>query len=196
VHCCRFAELGVPIAGIIENMSSFTDPSGATHYPFGTTQLDAVCAVANVDAADALRLPIEAAVNDACDEGSPVVVARPDSATAHALRAAAAQLTTRLAQLQRPHAAPPAPQLRYDPTRGIVMRVLHGVDEGREFVLPREALAALPGAPDAARRDPLSALPAGLSMGVAEGEPAVVVRWDDGGESKLPLDELKRRGTP
>ena len=72
------------------------------------------------------------------------------------------------------------------------MRVLHGADEGKEFVLSRQALALLPGAP--ANANPKVLQPAGLAVGVAaDGAPAVLVRWEDGGESSLPVEEVKRR---
>ena len=75
------------------------------------------------------------------------------------------------------------------------VHVLHGIDEGREFVLPREALVQLPGAPPTRRGDPKSVLPAAVSMGeTVDGEPAVCVRWEDGGESTVLLEDLKRRG--
>lgn len=91
------------------------------------------------------------------------------------------------------------------------MRVLAGADEGREFVLPREALASLPGGPsDAAAvgaaagsppRAKAGAKAAGgmvLPMKVAQGstpggEPTAVIHWEGGGESLLPWGELKRR---
>ena len=43
-----FRELRVPIAGLIENMAFFTDPTGAVHHPFGQTQLESVRAYAGV----------------------------------------------------------------------------------------------------------------------------------------------------
>lgn len=202
-----FRELRVPVCAVVENMAFFTDPSGGVHHPFGTTQLERVRTYAGVGADDAVRLPIEADVSDACDEGSPLVIARPQSATAKILRAAAQRLTLTIARLQRPAAAAdgsagsgPAPQLRFDPKRGLVMRVLYGLDEGREFVLPRATLATLPGAPPASAAEGASkgaraigALPAATSIGAApDGAPAVVVRWEEGGESVLSLDEFKR----
>ena len=73
------------------------------------------------------------------------------------------------------------------------MRVLHGDDEGREFVFSRAALAALPGAPEGATTKLKKVLLAGVSMGVGKnGSPTAVVRWEGGGESTLPFEELKR----
>ena len=185
-----FRELGVPIAALVENMAYFTDPRGDVHHPFGRTQLDAVREYARVGSMDALRLPIEPEVNEACDEGLPVVLSRPQSETAKAVREAAARLTLKLAQLQQP-----APLLRYDPRRGLIVRMLHGADEGREFVMPRDALVELPGAPPVkAGHNKARTLPDKLSMGASpNGEPTVIVRWEGGGESVLPLEELKTR---
>ena len=98
-----------------------------------------------------------------------------------------AKLTRDLAQLQfDASASAGAPSLRFDPVRGIVMRVLSGKDEGREYVLPRNAIALLPGAGNAATPD-------ALTLGTTpEGDTAVVIRWHGGGESLLPCEELKR----
>ena len=195
-----FRELGVPIAALVENMAYFTDPRGEVHHPFGRTQLEAVREYARVGSMDALRLPIEPEVSEACDEGLPVVLSRPQSETAKAVREAAARLTLTLARLQQPaahsHTTQP-PSLRFDPRRGLIVRMLHGADEGREFVMPRDALAALPGAPPVAvGHNAARTLPAGLSMGAApDGEPSVIVRWEGGGESVLPLAELKARSS-
>ena len=183
-----FKELEVPIVGLIENMAYFTDGHGETHHPFGTSQLDAVREYAGVGAAAASRLPIEPEVSAACDESTPLVVSRPTSAAARTLTAAAAQLTADLAQLQHGAVMASAQQLRFDPKRGLVMRVLSGLDEGREFVLPRDQLATLPGSPGP------KPLPRKVAQGsTAAGEPAAVIHWEDGGETVLPWEEFKRR---
>ena len=43
-----FRELAVPIIGLVENMAYFTDGHGEVHYPFGTSQLEAVREYAGV----------------------------------------------------------------------------------------------------------------------------------------------------
>ena len=131
-----FRQLQVPIVGLVENMAYFTDPSGGVHHPFGTTQLARVAEYAAVTPEDSKRLPIEAAVSEACDEGTPLVMARSGSATAAALRDVAARLTYRVAELQRPspaemRAGEAGSHLRFDPQRGVVLRVLVGDDEVR-----------------------------------------------------------------
>ena len=218
-----FRELNVPICGVVENMAYFTDPSGQTHHPFGRTQLDQVREYAGVAAERATRLPIEEAVSDACDEGVPLVLARPQSEAAQQLRAAATNLVIAIAELQRPAGgrgvgaaaaagAGGGASLLFDPKRGIVMRMLAGDDEGREFVLGAEAIKQLPGAPSLTSEPPSSPAAAaaaaqrvpvvGLAMGVEEEEggapeegapPAVVVKWQGGGETRVPLEEFKRR---
>ena len=193
-----FRELGVPIAGLVENMAFFTDPRGDVHHPFGKTQLEGLRAYAGVDEADAVRLPIEEAVSVACDEGAPLVSSQPSSASATLLRRAAERLTLTLARLQRPRrqAGAGAAQLRFDPRRGAVLRIFQGQDEGREFVLPRERLSGLPGAPHAASGGSSSdfdALPTRLEM---EDERELIrVHWQDGAESVLSVDEFKRAAT-
>ena len=76
------------------------------------------------------------------------------------------------------------------------MRILQGHDEGREFVLPRERLSGLPGAPHAASGGSSSdfdALPTRLEM---EDERELIrVHWQDGAESVLSVDEFKRAAT-
>jgi Mrp family chromosome partitioning ATPase len=189
-----FRELGVPVAGLIENMAYFTDPQGGVHYPFGRTQLEGVRKYANVDTDDATRLPIEEAVSIACDDGSPLVVAQPHSEAASRIRAAAARLTLSLARLQSSSSPSPAAaqQLRFDPRRGIVMRVLQGEDEGREFVLPRSAFADIPGAPGQTVASSGIHV-GGLELGEgASGAAVVVVQWRDGTESVLQLEDYKR----
>ena len=149
-----FKELNVPICGLVENMSYFTDPRGETHHPFGKTQLERVASYAGVGAAEATRLPIEEVVSEACDEGVPLVLSRPRSAAARALREAAARLAHAVARVQRPaHGSGGGSggsgdaQLMFDPSRGIVLRMLSGLDEGRELVLSPESIRRLPGAP-------------------------------------------------
>ena len=93
----------------------------------GTAQLESICERSGVPSSAAFRLPIEQHVTEACDEGVPLVVARPDSEAAAVVRAAAAHLAGAVRRLQHESAA--APQLRYEPRRGLVMRVL---DEGAE----------------------------------------------------------------
>jgi hypothetical protein len=183
-----FAKLNVPIVGMVENMAFFKDGHGEVHHPFGRSQLRAVREYAGVDEADATRLPIECDVSEACDESTPVVVARPASETARLLRAAAERLTLRVARLLRPGAASGAqPAVLLDPKRGIVMRVFVGEDEGREFVLPRAELDGLPGCTP-------PATPATIGLGTAPtGEAAVKISWEGGGETLLPVDEFKQR---
>jgi Mrp family chromosome partitioning ATPase len=190
-----FRELAVPIIGLVENMGYFTDGHGEVHHPFGTSQLEAVREYAGVAAHAAFRLPIEAAVSAACDASTPIVVAYPESATAGALAAAAAQLTLDVARLQHAQRGAQAAQLRFDPKRGLVLRVLAGVDEGREFVLPRDVLAGLAGGPSGGGGggDGGMVLPTRVAQGsTPSGEPAAIIHWEGGGESLLAVEELKR----
>ena len=112
------------------------------------------------------------------------------------LRPAAARFALAITGLQKSGSCGDGagPQLHFDPRRGLVFRVLQGFDEGREFVVPCPALAALPGAPPSfSTADLGSAMRARLSISVSRhGDPAVVVQWEAGGESMLTLDQVKR----
>lgn len=189
-------ELKVPLLSVIENMAHFTDPRGEVHYPFGRTQLEAVRDYSLVSDAAAFRIPIEPEVTEACDEGSPVMLSRPASETAAVMRAAAQQLVLDVARLRDPAAAL-RHHLRFDPARGLVLRVLHGPEEGGEFVIPRRALAALEGGPGSRS----AAIPAAVSLvetGRGSGadknrEPAAMVRWEGGGQTVIACSELMWR---
>ena len=145
-----FKELNVPICGLVENMSYFTDPRGETHHPFGKTQLERVASYAGVGAAETTRLPIEEAVSEACDDGVPLVLSRPQSAAARALREAAARLAHAVARVQRPahgsgggsggsggNGGSGDAQLMFDPKRGIVLRMLSGSMRGENWCFRR-----------------------------------------------------------
>jgi len=198
----------VPLVSLVENMAYFDDPSGGRHHPFGSSQLAAVRADAGLAEAAAFRLPIDATMTDACDAGVPLVVGTPDAAAAAVFDAAAARLVPDLLRLQHgggggaadaaAAAGGSGSSVRYDPLRGLVLRVLRGADEGREYVLDRAALGALPGAPAAAaaktRGPPLieSVEPAAD----AAGEAAVRVVWAEavgGGETVVSHAEVRER---
>ena len=225
-----FRELGVPIAGLVENMAFFTDPRGDVHHPFGKTQLEGLRAYAGVDEADAVRLPIEEAVSVACDEGAPLVSSQPSSASATLLRRPERLTLSRAAPAARgggggagdgvsaaaAAATGGGASLLFDPKRGIVLRVLSGREEGREYVLSTEAIWHLPGVPiltSGPHSSPMAAAAAakrvpvvGLAMAhmaagaddatrpAADGEvaAAVVIKWQGGGETRVLLEEFKR----
>jgi hypothetical protein len=142
-----------------------------------------------VGEAAATCLPIEARVTEACDAGVPLVLATPDAVSAALLDDAAARLATDIARLQRPASAAAAPSVRFDPKRGLVMRVLAGEDEGREFLIPRGAVAALPGAPPGASATSLDAVRVVDTAG--PGGATVQIRWQEGAVTSLTYDEFK-----
>ena len=131
----------MPLVSLVENMAYFDDPSGGRHHPFGSSQLAAVRADAGLEEAAAFRLPIDATMTDACDAGVPLVVGTPDAAAAAVFDAAAARLVPDLLRLQHggggggadaaAAAGGSGSSVRYDPLRGLVLRVLRGADEGR-----------------------------------------------------------------
>jgi ATP-binding protein involved in chromosome partitioning len=86
-----FRKVGVPILGLIENMSYFSCPQcGARHEVFGHG--GAREEAARLGVAFLGQIPLLAAVRQAGDAGRPIVVAAPDSEAALAFRAIAAEV--------------------------------------------------------------------------------------------------------
>ena len=198
----------MPLVSLVENMAYFDDPSGGRHHPFGSSQLAAVRADAGLEEAAAFRLPIDATLTDACDAGVPLVAGTPDAAAAAVFDAAAARLVPDLLRLQHggggggadaaAAAGGSGSSVRYDPLRGLVLRVLRGADEGREYVLDRAALGALPGAPAAAAAKPRGPplIESVEPAADAAGEAAVRVVWAEavgGGETVVSHAEVRER---
>ncbi|RME90980.1 MAG: iron-sulfur cluster carrier protein ApbC [Anaerolineae bacterium] len=80
-----FRQLNVPILGVVENM---------TGEVFGQGGGENLAKAANVPFLG--RVPMDASVRQAGDSGQPVVIARPDSAAAQALREIAGQVAARV----------------------------------------------------------------------------------------------------
>ena len=87
-------QTGMKVAGVIENMASFTCPDcGSSHDLFGTG--------GGTELAEALdtellgRIPVDPRLLEASDEGTPLVVSDPDVPAAQAIRRVAEQLTQR-----------------------------------------------------------------------------------------------------
>jgi ATP-binding protein involved in chromosome partitioning len=91
-----FQQLGVPILGIIENMSYFIPPD------LPDRQYDLFGSGGGEKTAKELELPLlgcvplEIPVREGGDEGTPVVIAQPESAAGQALRAIAQQIAARI----------------------------------------------------------------------------------------------------
>ncbi len=80
-----FVKVGVPLLGVIENMSAFTDSSGATHALFGTGGGALLAEKFSVPLLG--ELPMDPALGAACDSGSAYAgcVAAPVAAIARRL---------------------------------------------------------------------------------------------------------------
>lgn len=90
-----FREVKTPVLGIIENMSYFVCPHcGEVAEIFGSGGGERVANRYGVHLLG--QIPIDPAVREGGDSGVPVVVGKPDSATARAFREAAQQAAARL----------------------------------------------------------------------------------------------------
>jgi ATP-binding protein involved in chromosome partitioning len=88
-----FRQMGIPILGVVENMSWFSPPDlpDRRYAIFGS---DGGQTLANEAGVPLLaRIPIELPVQEGGDSGRPVTLARPDSAAAVAFRDAARALS-------------------------------------------------------------------------------------------------------
>ena len=90
-----FRGLNVPALGLIENMGSFVcDGCGKEHFIFDHGRVERSAQRLGVPYLGAV--PIEGSVREEADAGTPVVVSRPETAGAQALRAVASKLAARI----------------------------------------------------------------------------------------------------
>jgi ATP-binding protein involved in chromosome partitioning len=95
-----FEKLDVPVFGMIENMSYFIAPDTGTRYDiFGHGGARTAADELGIDFLG--EIPIEPAVRQDADAGTPVVYAHPDSSSAKALEHIAGLVAARISVLQR-----------------------------------------------------------------------------------------------
>ena len=95
-----FEKLDVPVFGMIENMSYFVAPDTGTRYDiFGHGGAEKAADQLGIDFLGAI--PIEPAVRQGADAGTPVVVSHPESESAKAIERIAGQVAARISVLQR-----------------------------------------------------------------------------------------------
>jgi ATP-binding protein involved in chromosome partitioning len=82
------------VLGVIENMSAFVAPDGSTHAIFGEGGGKRLAALTGAPLVGSV--PIEAAVSEGGDHGTPVVIEHPDSPAGAALRGIAEKIVTEL----------------------------------------------------------------------------------------------------
>ena len=87
-----FLQMGVPVLGVVENMSAFIPPDAPDkrYALFGSGGGQRLASEAGVPLL--AQLPLEMPVREGGDAGVPVVLSAPESATAHAFRALATAL--------------------------------------------------------------------------------------------------------
>src|SRR6185312_12132385 len=90
VSMCR--KVNIPILGVVENMSWFVDTAGVRHELFGKGGGQAVADFAGVPLLG--QVPLDPAVREWGDKGTPVVQAAPQSEAAKAFAAVAERVVT------------------------------------------------------------------------------------------------------
>ena len=95
-----FEKVGVPIVGIIENMSTYVcTKCGHEEHIFGSGGGEKMCKEYNVDFLGAL--PLNLSIREQADAGRPTVVADPDSAISAIYKNIARQVAIRVATLSK-----------------------------------------------------------------------------------------------
>jgi ATP-binding protein involved in chromosome partitioning len=91
-----FERVGVPVVGVVENMSAFTDPETGRRFEMFSS--GGGQRLADEIGAPLLgSVPLQPRLAEQADAGQPVVVASPDSPAAQSLRAIAAELVRKTA---------------------------------------------------------------------------------------------------
>ncbi|MGD0679250.1 MAG: Mrp/NBP35 family ATP-binding protein [Polyangiaceae bacterium] len=91
VSMCK--KVGIPILGVVENMSWFIDSAGARHELFGRGGGQAVAEYAGAPLLG--QVPLETGVREWGDKGTPVVKAAPESEASRAFSAVAERVVDR-----------------------------------------------------------------------------------------------------
>ncbi|MBU3575366.1 iron-sulfur cluster carrier protein ApbC [Polynucleobacter sp. UK-Mo-2m-Kol15] len=95
-----FEKVGVPIVGIIENMSTYVCPScGHEEHVFGTGGGQKMCQEYGVDFLGSL--PLNLSIREQADAGRPTVVADPDGAISAIYKTIARQVAIKVAALSK-----------------------------------------------------------------------------------------------
>jgi ATP-binding protein involved in chromosome partitioning len=89
-----FRQVNVPLLGVVENMSYFTDPAGQRHHLFGEGGGARTAAALGTSLLG--QVPLLPEIREGSDAGQPVVVTAPRGAAAESFRAIAQSLLDRL----------------------------------------------------------------------------------------------------
>ena len=89
-----FRKVNVPLLGVAENMSHFTDPSGQRHTLFGTG--GGIATAERLDTTLLGQVPLFPEIRAGGDAGAPVVVAHPEGEAARVFAAIGRELRQRL----------------------------------------------------------------------------------------------------
>ncbi|GAB5560268.1 MAG: Mrp/NBP35 family ATP-binding protein [Synoicihabitans sp.] len=91
-----FQKVNVPLIGVAENMSHFTDPAGIKHHLFGEGGGQKTADVLGTTLLG--QVPLVPAIREGGDEGTPIVMSEPDSESAEVFDAIASHVRATLAQ--------------------------------------------------------------------------------------------------
>ena len=95
-----FEKVGIPILGLVENMSVYLCPNcGHSEHIFGAGGGAKMCADFNVDFLGSL--PLNLSIREQADEGCPTLVAEPDGAISELYKAIARKVAIRISSISK-----------------------------------------------------------------------------------------------
>ncbi len=97
-----FQKVNVPLIGVAENMSYFTDPAGIRHQLFGSG--GGILTAEKLGTSLLGQVPLVPEIREGGDSGMPIVVGAPQSAASATFRDIAEELLARLAKPSAPRA--------------------------------------------------------------------------------------------
>jgi ATP-binding protein involved in chromosome partitioning len=97
--CAMFSQMQVPVIGMVENMSYFSTPDGAIHYPFGQGGGEKFARENGMYFLG--RVPIDPEVSRCCDQGLSIFTESPLSPAAAALKQIAAKTVEQLESFEK-----------------------------------------------------------------------------------------------
>lgn len=89
-----FRKVNVPILGLVENMSHYELPDGSKDFIFGSHGGEKFAKIQGIQFLGSI--PIDRAVREGGDSGSPCILTHPDSATSKAIKQIATEVTRRV----------------------------------------------------------------------------------------------------
>lgn len=188
-----FQKVDVPCVAVVENMAYFTAPdTGTKHFLFGRGHRERLQRIYGIESS--FGMPLDPQLCEESDNGTPLVVAQPESESAERFRSLAASVVREVAKVQ--HGGLKAPEVVFDAESGDILVTREGSEHVQRIwppTLRRQCRCAL-------CVDEMSGVVTLKPEDIAEtvkpnrigkvGNYAIDVSWSDGHESLYPYSRF------